>query len=162
MVLLQYLLIGGATLIGFLVVLYLFGRVKSLQVDDAKALQIAAAIRKGAMTFLKEEYKVIAIVVAFVVPLLIFTLGGLPHCFLLSGAIFSLLTGFIGMNAATEANVRTTMAAKNKGEIAAFFVAFFGGGVMGFAVASFGLLGILVLFILSIGPCRFSYVINSI
>ena len=64
MVLLQYLLIAGATLIGFLVVLYLFGRVRSLHVDDAKALHIAAAIRKGAMTFLKEEYKVIAIVVA--------------------------------------------------------------------------------------------------
>ncbi len=46
------------------------------------------------------------------------------------------------MTAATDANVRTTMAAKEKGEHAAFSVAFLGGGVMGFAVASFGVLGI--------------------
>jgi K(+)-stimulated pyrophosphate-energized sodium pump len=53
------------------------------------------------------------------------------------------------MVAATQANVRTTMAAKNEGEHAAFLIAFFGGGVMGFAVASLGLLGLGVLFYLS-------------
>ncbi len=148
MVLLQYLLIAGTTLIGFLVVLYLFGRVKSLKVEDAKALHIAAAIRNGAMTFLKEEYKVIGIVVAVLIPILIFSLGWLAALLFVVGALMSLLTGFIGMNAATQANVRTTMAAKQKGEIEAFFEAFFGGGVMGFAVASFGLLGLLGLFIL--------------
>jgi K(+)-stimulated pyrophosphate-energized sodium pump len=46
------------------------------------------------------------------------------------------------MRAATSANVRTTMAAKESGEHAAFLVSFFGGGVMGFAVATFGLFGI--------------------
>ena len=153
--LLQYLLIAGATLIGFLVVLYLSGRVKNLHVDDAKALRIAAAIRDGAMTFLKEEYKVIAIVVAILVPLLMYALGWLAALLFVLGASLSLLTGFIGMNAATEANVRTTMAAKDKGEIAAFFEAFFGGGVMGFAVASFGLLGLLVLFVLFSGHAHF-------
>ena len=58
-------------------------------------------------------------------------------------------TGYIGMNAATDANVRTTMAAKEQGEHAAFSIAFFGGGVMGFAVASFGLIGLgtIILFI---------------
>ena len=57
-------------------------------------------------------------------------------CFAL-GAFSSMLTGFIGMCAATDANVRTALAAKEKGEHAAFQMAFFGGGVMGFAVASF-------------------------
>ena len=161
MVLLQYLLITGATLIGFLVVLYLFGRVKSLHVVDVKALHIAALIRKGAMTFLKEEYKVIGIVVAILVPLLIFTLGWLAALLFVVGAVLSLLTGFIGMNAATEANVRTTIAAKDKGEIAAFFEAFFGGGVMGFAVASFGLLGILVLFVLLSGNAQFLVLLTA-
>jgi K(+)-stimulated pyrophosphate-energized sodium pump len=152
---LQYLLIAGATLIGVLVVLYLFGRVRSLQVDDAKALRIAAAIRTGAMTFLKEEYKVIAIVVAVVVPLLMYCLGWLAAVLFVCGAILSLMTGFIGMNAATQANVRTTMAAKEKGEIAAFFEAFFGGGVMGFSVASVGLFGILILFLSFSGHPQF-------
>lgn len=155
MLLLQYLLITGATLIGFLVVLYLFKRVKSLHVSDAKALHIAAAIRKGAMTFLKEEYKVISIVVALVIPMLIWSLGWLSALLFVIGAILSLLTGLIGMNAATEANVRTTIAAKEKGEIEAFFEAFFGGGVMGFSVASFGLLGVLALFLLFSGHVEF-------
>src|SRR3990167_11186601 len=46
------------------------------------------------------------------------------------------------MSAATDANIRTTMAAKNESEYKAFMVAFFGGGVMGFTVATAGLLGL--------------------
>jgi len=46
------------------------------------------------------------------------------------------------MRAATKANVRTTLAAQSQGERAAFLMALFGGGVMGFAVASFGLMGL--------------------
>jgi K(+)-stimulated pyrophosphate-energized sodium pump len=57
-----------------------------------------------------------------------------------------MLTGYIGMRAATIANVRTTMAAKDDGEHKAFLTAFFGGGVMGFAVASVGLIGLGILF----------------
>jgi len=155
MVWLQYLLIAGAVLIGFLVVLFLLGRVRSMPVDDEKARNIASAIRKGAMTFLKEEYKVIGIVVLFVLPFLVYSLGWLAALLFVIGAGISLLAGYIGMNAATEANVRTTMAAKKKGEIEAFFEAFFGGGVMGFSVASFGLLGLLLMFIIFWGHSQF-------
>jgi K(+)-stimulated pyrophosphate-energized sodium pump len=57
------------------------------------------------------------------------------------------------MHAATRANVRTTMAAKDKGEHAAFLMAFLGGGVMGFAVASFGILGLgLLIYYMSMSP----------
>ena len=66
----------------------------------------------------------------------------------------------IGMKAATAANVRTTLAAKDKGEHAAFIMAFLGGGVMGFAVASFGLLGLGSLF-LFFGTEKFALVITS-
>jgi len=104
--------LAGATLIGFLVVLYLFGRVRSLHVDDVKALHIAAAIRKGAMTFLKEEYKVIAIVVAIVVPLLMLTLGWLAALLFIMGAILSLLTGFIGMKCSHRGQCSYNDAAK--------------------------------------------------
>ena len=58
------------------------------------------------------------------------------------GSFLSLFVGFLGMYAATKANIKTTMAAKNEGEASAFLMAFYGGGVMGFAVATIGLLGL--------------------
>jgi K(+)-stimulated pyrophosphate-energized sodium pump len=67
------------------------------------------------------------------------------------GATLSLAVGFLGMYAATKANVRTTMAAKNHGEAAAFLIAFYGGGVMGFAVATIGLLGLSTFLFISLG-----------
>ncbi len=132
----------GAACSGFFLILLLMRKIHETKVDNAKAQEIADAIKLGAMTFLREEYKVIAFVVLPVV-LLLAWVGGIASaaCFML-GALFSLLCGFIGMNAATDANVRTTIAAKEKGEQAAFSVAFLGGGVMGFAVASFGILGL--------------------
>lgn len=148
MVLLQYLLIAGTAFLGFGVVAYLFMLSGRMKVTDAKAAQIAGAIRIGAFTFLVEEYKVISLVVAVMIPLLLYALGWLATLLFVIGAGISLLTGFIGMSAATQSNVRTTMAAKEHGERAAFFEALAGGGVMGFAVASFGLLGLIVLFYL--------------
>jgi K(+)-stimulated pyrophosphate-energized sodium pump len=129
----------GASLFGFGVVLYMLRSISSIPVTHVKAGRIAAVIRAGAMTFLWEEYKIITAVVLTIMSL-VWYLVGVPAalCFLL-GAFSSMLTGFIGMYAATDANVRTALAAKEKGEHAAFQMAFFGGGVMGFAVASFGL-----------------------
>ncbi len=131
-----------ASLLGLAVVFYLLYSIKKIKVDDAKAQSIATAIKSGAMTFLKEEYKIIALVV-FAVTAILWAFGGIMSavCFLFGSAL-SLVSGYIGMVAATDANVRTTMAAKNEGEHAAFLVAFFGGGVMGFAVATFGLIGL--------------------
>ncbi|MBD3258182.1 sodium-translocating pyrophosphatase, partial [candidate division GN15 bacterium] len=62
------------------------------------------------------------------------------------GALCSMLAGFIGMQAATAANVRTCAAAKDKGQPAALSVAFSGGAVMGMTVASLGLIGVGVAF----------------
>ncbi|HVX00009.1 MAG TPA: sodium-translocating pyrophosphatase, partial [Candidatus Babeliaceae bacterium] len=103
---------------------------------------IAQAIRTGAMAFLQEEYKVISLVVIAIGILLAYFATPLAALSFLVGSILSLTTGFIGMNAATLANVRTTIAAARKGETAAFVMAFAGGGVMGMAVASIGLLGL--------------------
>ncbi len=137
----------GASLFGFGVVLYMLRSISSIPVKHEKAARIAAAIRAGAMTFLWEEYKIITAVVLAIMGLVWYAVGTLYGanagmiaglCFLL-GAASSMLTGFIGMCAATAANVRTALAAKDEGEHAAFQMAFFGGGVMGFAVASFGL-----------------------
>jgi K(+)-stimulated pyrophosphate-energized sodium pump len=141
-----YQIFGGAAILGLIVVVLLYRSIMSIKVDNDKARKIAAAIRLGAMTFLREEYTIILgtiLAVAGIIAYITQTFY-LPGVFIL-GAVLSMVTGFIGMLAATGANVRTTMAAKNDGQHAALLVAFFGGGVMGFAVASFGLAGVLFL-----------------
>lgn len=132
--------ISGLT--GLFAVAILLYYISSLRVDDQKAVDIAHAIRSGAMTFLREEYTIIGFVIALVAVLLAWISSWLTAVCFLSGALFSLLTGLIGMHAATLANVRTAIAAKNQGERSAFLVAFFGGGVMGITVASFGVIGV--------------------
>lgn len=136
----------GTACAGLLVVGLLFMRIKSIAVDDQKARKIADAIAAGAMTFLKEEYRIISVVVLLVAGLLAYLLTPLAAGIFVVGALFSSITGLLGMKAATMANVRTTMAAKRDGEHSAFLISFFGGGVMGFSVASFGLLGLAGLF----------------
>lgn len=129
----------GASLFGFGVVLYMLRSISSIPVKHEKAAHIAAAIRAGAMTFLWEEYKIITMVVLAIMGLVGYFVGFIAAACFALGSFSSMFTGFIGMCAATDANVRTALAAKEKGEHAAFQMAFFGGGVMGFAVASFGL-----------------------
>jgi K(+)-stimulated pyrophosphate-energized sodium pump len=146
-----YGIIAAAGLLGIGVMLFLFNKITSIPVDHEKATSIAKAIRDGAMTFLLEEYKIIAVVALIVAVILGYFMSPLAAGAFIFGALLSLSTGFIGMRAATLANVRTTMAAKNSGESAAFMIAFFGGGVMGFAVASFGLLGLGIIFYFFVG-----------
>ncbi len=142
-----YAIIAGASFLGLLVIVFLNKRIASVQVNDAKAAKIASAIRSGAMIFLREEYKIISSVAVVLAVLLAYFSGDLyvPAAFLLSCTI-SMFVGYVGMRAATDANVRTTIAAKEQGESAALLTAFFGGGVMGFAVASFGLLSLGAIF----------------
>lgn len=133
-------LISGFAGLGAVVLLLRY--IMALKVDDKKAYDISRAIRLGAMTFLREEYSIIGLVIALVATLLIAVSGVTAALCFLAGSLLSLLTGLIGMHAATEANVRTAIAAKNHGERSAFLVAFFGGGVMGITVASFGVIGV--------------------
>ncbi len=143
-----YAAFAGVSLFGLAVVFALLNRIKALPVGHEKAARIAAAIRTGAMTFLKEEYKIIALVVAIIAIIMAYVMGAMAGIVFAIGSALSMLTGFIGMCAATDANVRTTIAAKDKGEHAAFMASFLGGGVMGFAVASIGLLGLATIFYL--------------
>jgi len=157
-----YQLFFGVAVLGLAVVAYLFSRISSVKVTNEKAQKIADVIQRGAMTFLREEYKLIAIVVLIGALVLAF-IGKSPMAAatFVCGAIFSMVTGLIGMRAATAANVRTTLAAKEKGEHSAFLQAFFGGGVMGFAVASFGLLGLSILLYLFFGQASFVKLLTS-
>ncbi len=112
--------------------------------------EIAGSINEGAKAFLFAEYKILAI---FIVVLFVAIGLGLGSwvtavCFL-CGALFSILAGYIGMNVATKANVRTANAARTGGMNKALAVAFSGGSVMGMCVVGLGLLGASVLYILT-------------
>ena len=127
---------------------------------DAKMANIAAHIQKGAMAFLKAEYKVLAIFVVAVAILLAFkgmsedNSSPLVALSFVVGAICSGLAGYLGMKVATKANVRTTNAARTSlGK--ALEVAFGGGSVMGMGVVGLGVLGLSGLFLVYsefIGP----------
>ena len=157
-----YMLLAGAGILGFAVMMFLQQRISSIKITDQKAGKIADHIRLGAMTFLAEEYKII-IGVACVVAVTLWYLAA--HAAIAGAFVFgsclSMITGFLGMRAATSANVRTTMAAKDHGEYAALLIAFFGGGIMGFAVASFGLVGLTVLFYMFKAHVSFVQIITA-
>lgn len=109
---------------------------------------IAAKIELGSMTFLKKEYTILAGFLVIVVLLLWYFLGQNTALCYLGGAILSMLCGYVGMKAATKANVRTAQAAATEGQGKALSVAFFGGSVMGMTVASLGLIGVAVAYYL--------------
>jgi K(+)-stimulated pyrophosphate-energized sodium pump len=156
-----YAAFAGVSLFGLAVVFMLLQRIKALPVGHEKASKIATAIRAGAMTFLKEEYKIIALFIVLVAALIAWFMGIEAGLAFAAGSALSMTTGFIGMCAATDANVRTTIAAKDKGEHAAFMVSFFGGGVMGFAVAAFGLFGLGTVFYLFSDHPNFVQIITA-
>merc|ERR1711965_1061737 len=91
---------------------------------------------------MKTEYKFLLIFIAVLVVLVWFALGIHSAIAVITGAACSSLAGFIGMYAATKANVRTATAAQEDGAAAALSVSFYGGSVMGLCVASLGLIGL--------------------
>jgi K(+)-stimulated pyrophosphate-energized sodium pump len=141
--------------LGFALVYFLLHTIKTVVVNNKKAEEIAHAIKSGAMAFLFEEYKIISFAIILLMLAITYMASIVSSFWFVWGAMLSMFTGYIGMCAATTANVRTTLAAKNEGEQAAFRISFFGGGVMGFAVASFGLLGLTSLLYMSFGSPDF-------
>ncbi|MFM1877193.1 MAG: hypothetical protein RLZZ241_59 [Bacteroidota bacterium] len=144
---------------GVLGLLFVFVKnawVSKQEEGDPKMARIAKSIADGAMSFLKAEYKILAIFVVAVAVLLYFKgeseagSNGLVALSFVVGAVCSALAGFIGMRVATKANVRTTHAARTSlGK--ALEVAFAGGAVMGMGVVGLGVLGLSGLFMLYSG-----------
>ena len=112
--------------------------------------EIAAFIHEGARAFLTAEYKILIIFVAVLFVLIGLGIGSwMTAGAFLVGAVFSTVAGYIGMNVATKANVRTAAAAKDSGMNKALSIAFSGGAVMGMCVVGFGLFGASVIYILT-------------
>jgi K(+)-stimulated pyrophosphate-energized sodium pump len=110
---------------------------------DGVVKKIGDQIHLGAMVFMHREYKMLAIFsVVLLVAIFVSPLGINTAIAFTAGAVSSATAGYLGMFAATKANVRTTVAAHNHGQKTALSVAFYGGSVMGLCVASLGLVGL--------------------
>ena len=135
-----YAMILGA--IGLIVAFIIFKSVSNQPDGNERMQEIAGSIYEGAMAFLRREYRILIIFVLVVFGLLAWKVALETGIAFLTGAICSALAGYLGMQSATKANVRTSEAARAEGEGAALLVAFNGGAVMGLSVASLGLLGV--------------------
>ena len=149
-------LIYFAPVLGICAVLFAFYLTKKVGKQDAgtdRMKEIAAFIHEGARAFLTAEYKILVVFVAVLFVLIGIGIGNwvTAVCFLV-GALFSTAAGYIGMNVATKANVRTAAAAKDSGMNKALSIAFSGGAVMGMCVVGFGLFGAGVVYILTKNP----------
>ena len=139
---------------GMLAMLYSFWKTDWINKQDQgteKMERIGSNIADGAMSFLKAEYRVLAVFIVVVAALLGFANVGnsessaLIALSFITGALTSGLAGFLGMRVATKANNRTTHAART-GLAPALKVAFAGGSVMGLSVVGLGVIGLGALF----------------
>ena len=139
-------LVPLAALAGLLFALVLWFRVKRAPAGSGKMIEIAGAIHEGAMTFLRREYSYLIVFVVVLAAVLAYFINPLTAVCFVVGALFSATAGYVGMNVATRANVRTANAART-GVSQALAVAFNSGTIMGMMVAGLGLFGLGVLYI---------------
>src|SRR5437867_2473402 len=134
-------------LLGLLMALSVYRHVVAQPAGGGLMVEIADAIHTGAMAFIRKEYSILVWFIVVVAALLTLAIGRYTALAFVSGAICSMLAGFIGMKAATKANVRTAQAARALGRDKALAVAFFGGSVMGLTIAALGILGLGLFFL---------------
>lgn len=146
-------MVPAASLIALFMAWYFYrGMMKESEGTD-QMKKIAGYVRKGAMSYLKQQYRIVGIV--FLVLVVLFSIMAygfnlqnpwVPVAFL-TGGFFSGLAGFLGMKTATYASARTANAARNSLN-AGLRVAFRSGAVMGLVVVGLGLLDISFWYIL--------------
>ena len=129
-------------LVGMLAAFFVYTLVMKYPDGEDKVKKIGDQIHNGALAFMKTEYKYLLIFIVVLVVLTQIFLTTATAIAVVVGAFCSSLAGFIGMYAATKANVRTATAAQQDGAAAALSVSFYGGSVMGLCVASLGLIGL--------------------
>ncbi|UCC27579.1 MAG: sodium-translocating pyrophosphatase [Candidatus Bathyarchaeota archaeon] len=139
--------------------LYLYFYIKNQDPGTSKMKNISNAIREGAVAYLKRQYMTLAVFSAIMAILIAVFLDYNQAIAYVIGSICSGLAGFLGMDVALHANVRTAQAAR-KGLKKAFSIGFYGGAVMGLAVVGLALLGVSVLYYLYYDPLNISYAPN--
>ena len=148
-------------IIGLVVVFLIYQWIKKQPAGTDVMTGISGKIHEGAMAYLTQQYTVLSIFVVVVFLCLTFFLpqdGLLTAIAYLSGAVGSVISVYIGMQAATKANVRTAWGANQSGQGKALSIAFYGGSVMGLAVASLGLLGLSIFFNIFQSPAQASII----
>jgi len=133
--------------LGLLMAFAIYCYVVARPAGSGAMTEIASAIETGAMAFLRKEYSILVWFIVVVAALLSWGIDVRTALAFVSGAICSMVAGFIGMKAATKANVRTAEAARAGGRDRALAVAFYGGSVMGLTIASLGILGLGLFFL---------------
>ena len=157
------LIAAAMGVLGLLIAFMLYKKVNSVEIDNEVVADITQEIQDGAMAFLKAEYRVLSIFVVVVGVLLAWLNDFETAIAFFAGAVASVAAGFSGMRAATSANGRTAMAAKNDGQAGALAVSYNGGAVMGLSVGGLGLLGIsLIAFWLSAGETASDGTMNPV
>lgn len=128
--------------LGIVLATYTFWRIRHEAVEPGQARDIAAAIQKGALVFLRQEYLYLTLFIASVFVLVAVGINLPSALAFVFGAACSMAAGFIAMVTATSANVRTAIAAHRFGIAQAFSIAFSSGSVAGLVIASLGLMGV--------------------
>ncbi|MBU2101736.1 sodium-translocating pyrophosphatase, partial [Patescibacteria group bacterium] len=131
----------GAGLVAIAYALYLTYKINRYPAGDEKMQEIALAIQEGAKAYLNRQYRTIGMVTVVVAGLMGYFIGFVAMAGFIIGAFASGLAGYIGMNVAVRANVRTAEAAKS-GIRKAFTVAFEGGSVTGLLVVGLALVSV--------------------
>src|SRR5690625_4500969 len=127
---------------GLIAAFVLYSMVMRYPAGEANIRRIGDQIHLGAMVFMRREYSYLVVFVALLVFFTWIFLGSHIAIAVIIGALSSSVAGWIGMYAATKANVRTATAAQMEGAASALTVAFFGGSIMGLSVAALGLIGL--------------------
>ena len=143
-----YYLAIAAGIIALLFAAIKFSNISKKSAGNERMREISGFIHDGAMAYLSRQYKALIIFVIIICVILAIAIDYKTAICFLAGALFSVLAGYIGMQAATKANVRTANAAKEEGMNGALNVAFSGGAVMGMCVVGLGILGITVSYLL--------------
>ncbi len=128
-------------IIAIVVVYFIVQGILKKNSGNDRMKEISGYIEEGAMAFLKKEYSYLAIFVIVVTLAILIFLNVQTAVAFIVGALFSIISGFVGMRIAVKSNVRTAEAAK-QGIKGALSVAFSGGSVMGLCVTGLGLIGL--------------------
>ena len=128
---------------GLIIALAIYKIMVSFDEGDGVVKKIGDQIHTGAMVFMHREYKMLLMfALVLLVAIFLSPLGSKTAIAFTAGAMSSAIAGYLGMYAATKANVRTAVAAHNSGASSALSISFYGGSIMGLCVASLGLIGL--------------------